>query len=106
MRPASAFGLRERGRDAAVSPYFAEVAGIRVLMASGSFAHTLGALHLSRGAPPRRNQKRPRVLPSHGALQRIRSAGEASALFPVSPLEQDIQKKVATENANREKDGS
>ena len=96
----------ERGRDAAVSPYFTEVAGICVLMASGSLAHTLGALHPSRRAPPRRNQKRPRVLASHGALQGIRSASEASALFPVSPLEQDIQKKVASQNANREKDGS
>src|SRR4029077_7388040 len=66
----------ERGRDAAVSLYFTELAGICVLMASGSLAHTPGALHSSHGAAPRRNQKRPRVQLVHGAFRNARSAGE------------------------------
>ena len=106
MRPASAFGLRERGCDALVCPYFTKLTLIAVLILGDSLAHHLDTLRASHRASAGRNQKRPSVRLVHAGFRGTRPAGEASTLFPVSPLEQDIQKKVASKNANREKDGS
>jgi hypothetical protein len=76
---------------------------IAVLSLSSSLAYDLDGLHFSRGVPARRNQKRPGIWLIDGALRRPRSAGKASALFSVGPMEQEIQKKVATKNAKRQK---
>jgi hypothetical protein len=99
----STLGLCERRRDAPVSPYFPEMAGIAVLFSRGSLGHILRTLDSSRGAPARSNQKRPRVRMIYRGLAGLRPAGESPAFFPVGPLEQDIQKKVASKNAKRQK---
>jgi hypothetical protein len=95
--------LGERRRDAAVSAYFTELARLAVL-SSGSLANGMETLLSRRGASARSNQKRASVWLIHGGvLRNSRSAGEASALFSVGKLVQNIQKKIASENAKREK---
>lgn len=97
-------GLRERRCDAAVSSYFIELARIGGLFPGHSLPHILGPLTPCRGASARSDQKRAGVWLIHGGVLRsFRSAGEASALFAVGELVQDIQKKIASENAKREK---
>jgi hypothetical protein len=98
----STLGLCDGRRDAPVSPYFPELAGIAVLFSSASLAHTRETLH-SHGAPARSNQKWPRVRLIYRGLGGLRPAGESPASFPVGPLEQGIQKKVASKNAKRQK---
>ena len=99
----STLGLCERRRDAPVSPYFPEMAGVAVLFWRGSLAHTLGTPDSFRRAPARSHQKRPRVRLIYRGLAGLRPAGESPAPFPVGPLEQGIQKKVASKNAKRQK---
>src|SRR5580692_13010499 len=96
MRPGSAFGLRERGRDAPVCPYFTKLTLIAVLFLGDSLAHQVDTLHASRSASARRNQKGPSVRLIHSALRSTRSTREAPAPFPVGPLIQEVQKKVAS----------
>lgn len=104
IRPTSALGLRERRRDTAVSPHFIDLAGIGGLFPGGPLPHTQEPLISCRGIPARSNQKWPGVrLIRGGVLRSFRSAREASALFAVGELVQDIQEKVASEDAKREK---
>ena len=99
-------GLCERRRDAAVRTYFAELAGIVRLFPYVALAHTYKSLTSSCGGSAGSDQKRASVWLIHGGVLRSRrSAGEASAFFAVGELIQDIQEKVATENAKREKYG-
>src|SRR5580700_6752002 len=99
----STLGWCERRRDAPVSPYFPELAGTAAVFSSDSPVPTLSALHSSHGAPARCNQKRPRVRLIYCGHGGLRPAGDLPASFPVGPLEQDIQKKVASKNAKRQK---
>jgi hypothetical protein len=98
--------LRQRRGDATVSPYFTELATVSGLSAGDLMPHVLELLTFCGGAPARRNQERTGVWLIHGdVLWSRRSAGEASALFAVGELVQDIQKEIASENAKREKYG-
>jgi hypothetical protein len=81
---------------------------IRVAEGAGLSAVILpaGALELtpaSTSALPRSNQKGPGVGLIHGAFWSRRSPGKAAALLSVRPLEQEIQKKVASKDAKRQK---
>ena len=99
----STLGLCDRRCVAPVSPYFPELAGITAAFSSDALVDTLSALPSSHDAPARSNQKRPRVRLIHRRLGGLRPAGESPASFPVGPLEQDIQKKVASKNAKHQK---
>jgi len=90
-------------KDGAPRRYFPELAGFAAVFSSDALLDTLSALPSSHGAPVRSNQKRPRVWLIHRGLEGLRPAGESPASFPVGPLEQDIQKKVASKNAKRQK---
>jgi hypothetical protein len=97
-------GLGERRGDAAVSSYFIELARIGDLFPRDSLPHILELVSSCGGASACGDQKRSSVWLIHGGVLRSsRSAGEASTFFAVGELIQDIQKKVATEDAKREK---
>jgi hypothetical protein len=98
--------LRERRRDASVRSYF-----IRVAKGAGLSTVNLpaGALELppaSASALPRSNQKGPGVGLIHSAFWSRRSPGKSSAPLSVRPLEQEIQKKITSKDAKRQKQSS
>lgn len=98
-----AFSLRERAGDTAMGPYFTESRGIAGPVDGDSRACTWKCPLSSQGALAGSNEERPSVWLIHSALRCDRSAGKASAFFSVSPLKQEIQKKIASENAKRQK---
>jgi len=76
---------------------FAGFAAVHLSSRAGDMPRTrCGALSGS-------NQERASVWLIRGAPWRIRSVGESPALFSVGPLEQEIQKKVASKDAKRQK---
>jgi len=95
--------LRERRRDAAVSPYFIELGRIGDFFPGHPLTYVVELLTSCRGTSARSDQKRASVwLTCGGVLRSSGSAGEASALFSEGELVQDIQEKIAPENTKRE----
>ena len=93
----------ERGCDAAVSACFREVAEVAIAIGSGLPVRGMEAPYAACGGPAGSGQERPSVRLIHGAHRSTRSAGETSALFSVGPLEEEVEKEVASEDAKREK---
>jgi hypothetical protein len=94
---------RERRSDAPVRAYFIERTKGPRLPANNLPAPPLDLTPASTSALPRSNQKGPGVRLIHGAFWSTRSPSKAAALLSVRPLEQEIQKKVASKNAKRQK---
>jgi len=94
---------RERRSDAPVRAYFTERTKGASLSANNLPAPALDLTPVSASTLPRSNQKRPGIGLIRGAFWSSRSPSKAAALLSVRPLEQEIQKKVASKDAKRQK---